>query len=118
MMKKIILIAVFFGAIIFSVQSCGGNNTPASGTDTAKQNATVSAYTDGKNLYEAKCITCHGADGAAGIMGAADLSKSALSHDAAIAIVKNGKNAMKAFGSELDDAGIEAVVKYVETFKK
>jgi mono/diheme cytochrome c family protein len=116
-MKKIIFSLFFLGALVFTVQSCGsGGTTPAA--DTANKNASVSASTDGQSLYTAKCTACHGADGKAGVMGAADLSSSKLEHDAACAIVKNGKNLMKSFGSDLNDAQIDAVVKFAEGLRK
>lgn len=118
-MKNILLVACCFVAVIFAVESCGGSEkTPAN--DTAKSNVEVaaSASAAGKTLYDAKCTMCHGADGAAGVMGAADLSKSTLTHDATIMMVKNGKNSMKAFASELNEAEVESVVKYVESLRK
>ena len=117
-MKKIISLSVLFGAMFFAFQSCGGDKTQPASSDSVKPNATVSASVDGKTLYDAKCTTCHGGDGTAGVMGDADLSKSKLDHAAACAIVKNGKSPMKAFGGELNDAEVDAVTKYIESLRK
>jgi mono/diheme cytochrome c family protein len=116
-MKKAISITLFTGLLIFSVQSCGGDKTQPSGNDSTKT-TTVSASLDGKSLYDAKCVSCHGTDGKAGVMNAADLSSSKIDHATACATVKNGKNMMKAFGSEMNDAEIDAVVKYAEMLRK
>jgi mono/diheme cytochrome c family protein len=117
-MKKIILLLGFMGVIVFVAQSCGGGNEKAPVADSVKTNVTVSASMDGKSLYDAKCTMCHGLDGTAGVMGAADLSKSTIDHSVACAIIKNGKNTMKAFGSELNDAQVDVVAKYVESLRK
>src|ERR1041385_639658 len=115
-MKKIISIFLFSGIVIFAMQSCGGATTQPPAGDTAKQ--TVSASVDGKSLYEAKCVNCHGADGKAGLMGAADLSISKLDDATITATVKNGKQMMKGFGGELNDSQIEAVANYVKGLRR
>jgi cytochrome c551 len=117
-MKKTILIFLFGGLIAFSVQSCGNNEPAKTPIDSTHPDAKVSASVDGKSLYDEKCTMCHGGDGTAGTMGAADLSKSTINHAAAVAMIKNGKNSMKAFAPELNDAQIEAVAAYAESLRK
>ena len=81
-------------------------------------NTNVAGAMNGQQLYETKCTACHGSDGKAGIMGAYDLTTSTVSHEGMVAIIKNGRNAMKAFAKELTPEEIEAVAKYAESLKK
>ncbi len=113
-----ISVFLFCGLLIFISSSCGENKNQKSGTDSAQANAKISASVDGSSLYEANCITCHGDDGRAGTMGAADLSSSTINHAAIVAMVKYGKKSMVAFFPKMNDAQIEAVAKYVETLRK
>ena len=72
---------------------------------------------NGSELYNAACISCHGADGKLGIMGAINLSASTMDLSAKIEIIKKGKVAMKPFGGILTDEQIKAVAEYTETLK-
>ena len=73
---------------------------------------------DGKELYTTNCVKCHGADGKAGVMGAADLSALQADNASIINTIKNGKNSMPAYGANLSDAQIKALSDYVATLKK
>jgi uncharacterized membrane protein SirB2 len=84
---------------------------------TSMQNITVETN-DGKELYEASCISCHGSDGKLMLAGAKDLSISTISMEEKKNIIKNGKNLMTGFGTMLTDEQIAAVATYVESFKK
>lgn len=116
-MKKHIFFLALAG-FAFAFSSCGENEVKVPATDTVVANKTNDAAPSGDVVYESKCKVCHGADGKAGIMGAADLSTSTLSHEGAFAIVKNGKNTMKAFAGELTAEEMDAVVKYAESLRK
>jgi mono/diheme cytochrome c family protein len=73
---------------------------------------------DGKTIFETNCISCHGADGQAGVAGAANLSTSALDANSKVEIIRNGKGTMQAFGGALTEEEIQAVAAYIETLKK
>ncbi|MBL0330761.1 MAG: SirB2 family protein [Bacteroidetes bacterium] len=73
---------------------------------------------NGQELYNASCVSCHGADGKLNLMGAKDLSVSAMDLNARIEIITNGKNAMSPFGTMLTPGQIKAVAEYTETLKK
>jgi mono/diheme cytochrome c family protein len=73
---------------------------------------------DGKTVYEMNCIACHGADGQAGVAGAANLSASGLDLNSKVEIIRNGKGTMQAFGDALTEEEIQAVAAYIETLKK
>lgn len=80
----------------------------------------------GADNYKAKCQMCHGADG----LGATPAGKAmkALPFNSPgvlkesdtdlIAIIKNGKNKMPAFGSKLTDTQIHEVVEYLHTLQR
>ena len=92
--------------------SCGGEQKSGD-QQTGPQQAEVS----GAEVYSTNCVICHGADGTAGMAGATDLSKSVLSHEAAVDVVTHGRNGMRAFNGLSSDE-IEAVVTYIETLRK
>jgi len=80
----------------------------------------------GADIYKAKCLMCHGADGL-GATPAGKALKATSFKDAAavkasdadlIAIVTNGKNKMVAYKGKLTDAQIKAVVTYLRTLQK
>ena len=120
-MKKAFLFIPVVAITFFFAQSCG-NNEPNYGNDSTKTDSadksSVSASVDAKVLFEEKCTVCHGADGKQNTMGAADLSTSKLNHETVVTIITSGKNGMKAFSPELNDAQIEAVATYVESLRK
>ena len=67
---------------------------------------------DGKEIYEAKCIVCHGDNGKAGLSGASDLSISQISTDSIKSIILNGRNTMVKVPISEEQA--TAVAAYVE----
>jgi mono/diheme cytochrome c family protein len=123
-MKKIFSISLFSGLVIFAIQSCGGNEgkptidsaAVMNNADSAMKSRVTSSVEAGV-LYQKNCSMCHGDDGKAGTMGAADLSTSTINHATVVATIKNGKNAMKAFSPELSDEQIEGIASYVELLR-
>ena len=84
------------------------------------------AQSGGADVYKAKCLMCHGADGA-GATPAGKALKAASFKDAAIvsasdadliAAVTKGKGKMPANQGKLTDAQIKAVIAYVRTLQK
>ena len=67
---------------------------------------------DGKEIYEAKCMVCHGGDGKAGLSGASDLSITQLSTDSIKSVILNGRNTMVKVPISEEQAA--AVAAYVE----
>jgi cbb3-type cytochrome c oxidase subunit III len=81
----------------------------------------------GREVYDAKCARCHGADGAghtrmAEIVEPPDLTDAAWqrrrSNARMIASVSNGLGQMPAFKKKLSRQEIAAAVTYVRTFKR
>jgi mono/diheme cytochrome c family protein len=81
-------------------------------------NDTTPKIVDGKTVFETNCISCHGADGQAGVAGAANLTASGLDLNSKVEIIRNGKGSMQAFGGALTEEEIQAVAAYIETLKK
>lgn len=73
----------------------------------------------GKTVYTAKCISCHGEKGDAGIGGAKNLKITQLTDDQQKSIVKNGSLSMgmPAF-SDLTDDQLNGLVAYIKTLKQ
>jgi mono/diheme cytochrome c family protein len=88
--------------------------------------ATAVAQDDGAAIYKSKCQRCHGDDGMSHTFDG-KMSHAAVFTDPEIvkmpdadliAVVKNGKKHMPAFGKKLSDDQIAAVVAYVHTLQK
>lgn len=73
---------------------------------------------DGKDIFEKRCVQCHGSDGKLGLMGSPDLSNSTMDLNQRIEIIKNGKGFMTPFNGLLSDEQINAVAAHIETLKK
>ena len=87
---------------------------------------TVLAQSSGADIYKSKCAMCHSADGSAS-SGAGKAMKvpSLLTPEAKkastasyVAIVKDGKEKMPAYGTKLSGPEINAVVAYIRTLQK
>jgi uncharacterized membrane protein SirB2 len=68
-------------------------------------------------LYTNNCIQCHGADGALGINGAANLQTSKISESEIADILLNGKNAMGSYKA-IPEADRKLLVAHVLTLRK
>ena len=72
----------------------------------------------GKEIYETKCIRCHGAEGIKGKWGATNLQTSRLDDKETIQIIQNGKRNMPSFKKKLSEEQINAVKEYVKSLRK
>ena len=72
----------------------------------------------GQDIYENKCIRCHGPDGTRGLLGAKNLQQSLLQDSAITLIVLRGKKFMPAYKSKLTAKEIEDVTFYVKSLRK
>ncbi len=89
--------------------------------------APVAAFgDDGAAIYKSKCAMCHGADGtgntpAGKTMKVRDLTSADVqkqSSEELEKVVSNGKNKMPAYKGKLKESEIDAVVKFIRSFKK
>ena len=86
----------------------------------------AAAAAAGEDVYKAKCLMCHAADGkgnpnmvkSMGVkdLGSADVQK--LSDADLKAAIEKGKNKMTGYKGKLTDKQIADLVSYVRTFKK
>jgi cytochrome c6 len=97
----------------------------ACSSDAAKTQAVITSQSlkenpisNGKVLFEEKCVLCHGADGTAGISNAANLQKSKMDTISMIKVISNGKNTMPAFSEQLGTGEIEQITNYAFTLRK
>ena len=106
----VVLVVASYGLAEMNHKAMGGGKVD---TSSAKD-----VYEAGKQVYEQKsCANCHGPDGKLGNFGAKDLSVTTLSADEQKAIIKNGKPPMQP-NTDLTDQQLDAVIKYIATFKK
>lgn len=84
----------------------------AKGPETKTDTHEVAA-TDGKSLYEANCVLCHGSDGKLGMAGAKDLGATVLDQAAIKEIIVHGKGAMPA--APVNDEQATAIAEYVNS---
>ncbi len=71
----------------------------------------------GKQLYTAACVNCHGENGDLGKSGAKNLKTTMLNEQEKSMIIKKGKGVMPSYSS-LSDAQVQAIIQYIDTFKK
>lgn len=79
-----------------------------------KGEAVVASNINGKEIYEAKCIVCHGGDGKSKINGSADLSITKNDVATIKSVVMNGQKTMVPI-TDLSSEQAEAVAVYVES---
>jgi mono/diheme cytochrome c family protein len=79
-----------------------------------KGETVVAGNINGKEIYDAKCMLCHGGDGKAKLNGAADLSATVYDVAAIKNVVMNGQKTMVPI-SDLSPEQAEAVAAYVES---
>lgn len=81
---------------------------------------------DARGLFLENCATCHGKDGRAGtfhgwLVDAQDFTdpiwRTETSNAEIIHAIQTGPKVMPAFGKKLSESEIEALARYVETFK-
>lgn len=72
----------------------------------------------GKEIYEANCVACHGADGTRGRWGAKNLQKSLLNDEQLLAVIAEGKRIMPAWKKRLPADQLLLVRDYVLLLRK
>lgn len=97
-----------------------GCSTPENKPMKSKQASmqSIEAVDPGKSLFDEKCMACHGADGTAGILNAANLKTSKLNTSAISRTITTGKNAMPAFADRLSPEEIKQLAGYVLKLRK
>jgi len=96
----------------FLLWSCGNDAAPENGPSVAEV-----SEAQARNLYIRKCSLCHGDDGKLGASKSPDLSISNMSLEERIALITYGKGTMPGQKGILNKAEIQAVARYVESFR-
>ena len=107
-MKKTILA----GTLALLLAACGGKTAE---TGTAGKEAL-----EGKSIYDAQCVRCHGSNGKLGLSGAKDLTVTALTPAEMVNVISNGASGgmMPSYKEVLSEGEIKAVADYIETTLK
>jgi mono/diheme cytochrome c family protein len=117
-------VALVFIVLIAAAASGGTSAVGAAGAQKGKATSQVAR---GRAIYEAKCVRCHGADGAgrtrmADIVEPPDMTdpewQRQRSNARMIGAVSNGLGSMPAFKKKLTRQEIAAAVAYVRTLKR
>lgn len=98
----------FVGLLFFFVFSCNLKKVEDTRTSTLS----------GKDLFEQRCVSCHGIDGSLGFNGAKNLALSSFSSEQIAAQVTNGKGAMAPFKNILSTEEINLVSEYTLGLRK
>ena len=114
MVLKIQHVAAWGMLVMTLLSSCGGGRTPVP-ADFRADDAVSEA--EARRIYTMKCSLCHGSDGRLMASQAPDLSTSEMNLADRKAIIKNGKGSMPPQAGILSANEIEAVAKYIETFR-
>lgn len=99
--------------LLVTLSACTNSQQP-----TGNENTNAAPISMGQQLYESKCVTCHGPGGAAGISNAANLHTSTLDSNAIIQVVTNGRNGMPSFKNSCSEEEIHKIASYVYTLRK
>lgn len=105
-MKKSNFLIFIFTCLL----GCSSGDKPAN--EQKVQIKVIAKTIDGKEVYQANCLVCHGPNGDMMASGATDLTISTLSLEEKIDQITNGAGMMMPYKGILDEASIEAVAKY------
>ena len=111
--KHIAAIPILWIAIL----ACSNNAEP-SREETSPSQSNIAVKSNGEILFEAKCSSCHGTDGTAGIGNAANLQTSKIDSATITQTILNGKNGMPSFKNTLSDIEIKQLASYVQTLRR
>lgn len=101
-----LLLGLFAGLVL----ACGSAGAEA-------ESPSLAGPPDGETLYRKYCVLCHGADGKKGFNGAGDLTRSLLTLDERVVLIREGKGMMTPFRELLGEEEIRAVAAYTLKLK-
>ncbi len=105
---RLSFLAPVFALLVFVVSACATGVAP-------EVTSGDPVLVEGRELYIQQCSSCHGLTGGGG-RGSKLNEERVLQRypdvDDQIAIIRDGRNQMPAFGDKLDDDQMEAVVRY------
>lgn len=98
------------------IWGCGAGDAPETGASGSHRSEVSEAQA--RNLYIRKCSLCHGDDGKLGASKSPDLSVSSMSLEERIALITYGKGTMPGQNGILNKAEIQAVARYIDSFRE
>ncbi len=101
--------------LLFSACAEPGSNQNKTASPPSDSVKTVPPAANGKNLFTEKCASCHGNDGTAGILGAANLQQTTMDAAALQQIITNGKGNMPSFKTTFSEKEIKKLAEYIQT---
>jgi len=119
------LIVLFF--IASTLVSCGGggsvpiyttSSTPDTSSYTAHTGSGLARTDQGREIFQAKCMDCHGQAGNMRNNNAANLQFSRLDSLSITQTIKNGRGAMPMFKDALADSDIGHLAIYVKSLRR
>jgi mono/diheme cytochrome c family protein len=109
-------------ALIFAVLLLSGcsNSTPgnSSGSVPGPPSAAGSVTSRGEEIFQQRCIACHGPNGNYRNNNAADLQLSRLDSIGIVNTIKNGRSPMPMFDGVIPDSDMAQLVHYVESLRR
>lgn len=116
------LFAVCFAIALFaSCSERGGSTTPVF-TNTTKtgdqQSGGLVKTTEGKEIFEQRCVACHGEFGNLRHENAANLQLSRLDSIGIVQTIQNGRNVMPPFKDAIPDTDIAKLEVYVKSLRR
>jgi mono/diheme cytochrome c family protein len=119
--SKKYLVAIFIPMLSLSACTDRGSGVPVY-TQTAStgddQSGGVAKTTGGKEIFEQRCVACHGEYGNLRHENAANLQMSRLDSIGIVQTIQNGRNIMPPFKDAIPDSDISKLAVYVKSLRK
>lgn len=115
---------VAFSALVLFAASCserGGSTTPVYTPTTqggSEQSGGLLKTEPGKEIFEQRCVACHGVYGNLRHENAANLQLSRLDSIGIVQTIQNGRNIMPAFKDAVPDSDIAKLEIYVKSLRR
>lgn len=115
---------IFYLLLVIStlLLSCVNTESKTETSDSSESETVLSPEEEriekGRILFASTCKLCHGADGTLALNGAKDLSKSPLTKEEKIHVIKNGRKTMAAYKNVFSEDEINLLADFVESLKK
>lgn len=106
--------------MLFIMGSCnGGESTTNDYTQTVKNGVdTLVSTTRGKEIFEQRCVVCHGEYGNLRNENAANLQMSRIDSASIVMTINNGRGRMPSFSGAINDTDMAHLVAYVRSLRK
>lgn len=115
-----LLLRPFCILTLLLVAACnGGESTTNVYTNTKQSGVDTLAKTDrGKQIFEQRCVVCHGEYGNLRNENAANLQISRIDSGSIVYTINNGRGRMPMFSGAINDTDMAHLVAYVKSLRK